>query len=295
MGHAGRELARGRQPLGLAQPLVEPLALAARPLEHHDDHREGREEIERDEHAVHRHVARRPGHDRHELRPDAMDAPERQEPGQKPLASTPGDADTGRPEQDAGRHLDDAERHADGVPARVAAFGARERQQHGGAGAQQDVPRTEPIVPPVRERRRQREGDGGDGDHFGGEARMVDVQEEHVHQLEALRQRVRAPRHQQVLEEAHAVRGVEVREDQQLDREGDCRDERQDQRRRHQNPPVEFSLRSGASRVPREGRVESTQIPERAFHFGTPFQCGTSTGNRDGRSCGFSLNSEVSA
>src|ERR687892_735059 len=64
------------------------------------------------------------------------------------------------------------------------------------------------------ERGRQREPDGRHAGEGGGEARLHAVQHEHVHELEAFGDRVRAPGEEQVLEEADTVRRVEVREDQ---------------------------------------------------------------------------------
>src|SRR2546428_8803857 len=178
-----------------------------------------------------------------------MDAPERQEAGQKSLASKLGDATARRPEQHAGRDLDDAEAPAHDPLTRVTA--ARERQQYRDPGSDQDVPSAQSIVPAVREGGGQREADGGDGGRVGGEARMVDVQDEPVHEPEAFGQRVRAPREEQVLEETHTVRRVEVREDQELDREGERRDERQDERRRHHILPPNQSTLRGKSRATR--------------------------------------------
>ena len=129
------------------------------------------------------------------------------------------------------------------------------------------------IAPPVRERCREGQADRGDRREIGDEARMIDVQHEHVDELQTFGQGVGAPGQEQVLEEANPVRLVEVREDEQLHRECDRRDERQDQRRRHHD--LQFSLRCPANRVPRESRVESREIIARTFHFETTFHCGT--------------------
>ena len=57
----------------------------------------------------------------------------------------------------------------------------------------------------MREGGRQGETDRGHGGQVGDEARMIDTQDEHVHELEALGQRIGAPRQEQVLEEAHPM------------------------------------------------------------------------------------------
>ena len=238
VGHAGGQLARRGEPLGLAQAGVKPLALAAGALEHHDDHREGRQEVERDEHRVHRHVAGRARLHAHELGGHAVDAPQRRAGRLRSRSpAEPGAATALRPEQHAGRHLDDSPgpspttRCPSSPPPRLLAS----RQQHPRPPLPtRSVPRAQAIVPAMRERGGQGEADRGDGGDVGDEARVVDVQHQDVHQLEPLGQRVGAPRQEQVLEEAHAVRGVEVDEDQKLDGEHDGRHECQHQRHGHQ-------------------------------------------------------------
>ena len=205
MGHAGGELSRRRQALGLPQARVEPLTVAAGPLEHHDDHGEGREEVQQDEHGVHREVAGRARNHAHELRRDAVNAPEREESGQEPFAAKAGHSALERPEQEAGGHLDDAERDADGALSFFTAHVAGQGQADRDSGPDQNVSRPEPIAPAMREGGRQGEADRGHGRQVGDEARMIDAQHEHVHELETLRQRVRTPRQEQVLEEANPV------------------------------------------------------------------------------------------
>jgi hypothetical protein len=220
--------------IGLAQARVEPVALAASALEHHDDHREGGQEIERDEHGVHDHVARRPGLHAHELAGDAVHAPQGQHAGQESLAPEADAASTRGPEQDSGRHLEGAQRQThDALPLVAFAEAVHQGQRRHGAGAHEQTAPAQPIVPPVRDGGGEREPDRRHGRDVGGEARLGQVQDEHVHELQALGQRVRAPGQQQIPEEADAVRGVEVREDEQLDREHDGRDERQHQRHGH--------------------------------------------------------------
>ena len=72
-------------------------------------------------------------------------------------------------------------------------------------GPDQNVPRAEPIAPTMREGGRQGETDGGHGRQVRDEARMIDVEHEHVDEPQTLGQRVGAPRQEQVLEEAKPV------------------------------------------------------------------------------------------
>ena len=290
VGHAGGQLARRGQALDLTQAGVKPVALTARALEHHDDHREGRQEVERDEHRVDHHVAGGARLHVHELGGNAMDPPHGQEAAQEPLAPEPGAATARRPEQHAGRHLDDAQGQAhDALSLVVTAEVTRQRQERHRARPHQEVSPVQAIVPSVRERGGQREADRGDGGDVGDEARVMDVQEEHVHEPQALGQRVRAPRQQQVLEEAHAVRGVQVDEDEQLDGEHDGRHECQHQRHGHQR--VTLFSKGNARSIPPSPISESTPWGKwcatrarceiaalavaRGFHFRTAFQCGT--------------------
>ena len=205
VGHAGGQLAGGGQALGIAQPRVQALALAARALEHHDDHRERRQEVERDEDGVHGEVGGRARLGVHELGDHAMPAPQRQHRAQQPLAAAAGGAAGRRPEQDAGRHLDETEAHADRVGETGGAGVVGHRQHDGAGGAGHHVAPGQPVVPAVREGCRQREADGGHGGHLGGHARVLDVEHQHVDELETFGQRVGAPGQQQVLEEAHPV------------------------------------------------------------------------------------------
>ena len=285
VSHAGGELARGGQALGFSQSRVEPLTLAAGSLEHHDDDREGRQEVEEDEHRVHHEVSGRARHDVHELGRDAVHAPEGQESGQEPLSAKSRHARLRRPEEQAGGHLRDAEGDADGALSLVAAAHvAGEGQADRCRGADHEVACVQSVAPPVRERGREGQADRGDRREIGDEARVIDVEHEHVDEPEPLGQGVGAPGQEQVLEEANPVRLVEVGEDEQLNRERDRRDERQDQRRGHHN--LQFSLRCRANRVPRKRRVESRRCVAGAFHFETTFRCGTGRGSEDSRTCG---------
>ena len=232
--HARGQLAGGGQALGVAQARVEPLALAARALEHHDDDGEGREEVNGDEHAVEGHVERRAGLGVDELGDDAMDTPEGEEPGEEPPPADAHAPARHRPEDHARRDLGQAEadpNHA--LPRLARPQPAREGQHHRCSDARQHVAGAQPVVPAVGAGGGEGEAHRGDGGQLGDEARLVDPEHQHVQQLEALGERVAAPGQQQVLEEAHAVRGVEVREDQKLYRERDHRNECQDQRHRH--------------------------------------------------------------
>jgi len=89
-------------------------------------------------------------------------------------------------------------------------------------------------------------------DAHGRERR--DLRHERFHQLQRLRHGIGAPGPEQVLEEADAVRRIEIGKDQELDRKRDRRDERQDHRQRHRPPPIKQSYARRISRATRAAR-----------------------------------------
>ena len=135
-----------------------------------------------------------------------MQAPERQQARQQPLAAhaDAGDLIARGPEQYAGRHLHRAEPDAD-QPLVDADHVTREREHQGYGTAYEEITAAEPVVPAIGEPGREHEADGRDGGDTRGDARLLEVEDEHVDELEALGQRVCAPGQQQILKEADAV------------------------------------------------------------------------------------------
>ena len=88
----------------------------------------------------------------------------------------------------------------------VAAQPTGEGQQCGDAGSDEEVASAQSVVPAVRKRSGQHEGDGSHRDETGRETRLVYAQDEQIHELQTLGERARAPGQEQVLEEAHAMR-----------------------------------------------------------------------------------------
>ena len=222
------------------QPLVELLergGLAARPVQHHDDDREGAEEVEDHERGVHHHVRTCPGAAVDERGHHAVHAPQRERHRQEarsPVAQRlrpPGpELQPGHDEDSAGDgphhaprgHPHEAAR-GDGRVGEIADPGGGQRRQH----ADQHVPRPDPVVDAKGQAAGQHQERGDKEGGIDQRAQDIEVRNEGPRQVQPLAQAHEAPGQQQVVEEPGAVERIQVGEDQELQRQGERRRKRQ--------------------------------------------------------------------
>ena len=215
------------------EPLVELLErrrLAPGSIQHHDDDGEGGEEVAEHECRVDREVAAGLGRGVEERRHDPVNSPEREGSGKEAGSSVarllpPRPELEPRQDQDPAGHEPRRASRGDARVRQVAEAGGHQRAEP----ADQEGTLADPVVGAKSEAPGQYEEGGHEECRIEERAQDIPLGQKGPRDVKALRHAHQAPGQEQVVEEAHAMRGVDIGEDQKLERqredggEGQCR------------------------------------------------------------------------